>query len=283
MAEISKIPYIPVIAVTVLVGIIIAIICLIFIKNKSRLLTVVIGIVLIDFAFISSFNMLSLKIKSPADMVYIINPSIIFLLSVFLKILIGFWIIALVVGLFKPERISEFGAKFFGIELSHKYSADMLIIKESQEKLEKQIAIINDLNKEILEYLSGPFEGHIIQTKDKAKTIRQIVKGILTKVYLGSCPQIKIYAIPLNEESIEALNEPLSSIVLNLYLENVDVSTIEKDKIGIGIHHGEEDLGTAIIIDATLQEDYNLILAEICAASSLFVSVSTAIDWALRD
>ena len=104
------------------------------------------------------------------------------MLSVFLKILIGFWIIALVVGLFKPERISEFGAKFFGIELSHKYSADMLIIKESQEKLEKQIAIINDLNKEILEFISGPFEGHIMKAKDKPKIIRQIVKGILTKV-----------------------------------------------------------------------------------------------------
>ena len=108
-----------------------------------------------------------------------------------------------------------------------------------------------------------------------------MVQGILTKTYFGNCPRIKIQVIPLTEEAIESLEEKIGQIVMLLYLEEVDITTVEQDKIGISIHHGEDDSGSAIIIDAT-HADYDLALAEICAAGALFVAISTTVYWALE-
>ncbi|MCL6588715.1 MAG: hypothetical protein K6U80_02045 [Firmicutes bacterium] len=253
--------------------------CVTYLRKHSQWIPLLPGLGLIYYSFVSSLNVFELSISQPLDLVKAINPTIIFPISVLLKILISFWIMALINGLIKPHRISEFGAKIFGFELSHKFTGDLRIAREGQEKLQRQILILNDLTREILEYLSRPFEELILASPDKPKVIRQMVQGILTKTYYSNCPQIKIHVIPLTEIAIGSLEEKQGQIVMLLYREGVDITTVIQDKIGISIHHGDEDLGTAIIIDAT-NADYDLVLAEICAAGTLFVAVSTIVFWA---
>lgn len=250
-----------------------------FLRKHSKWLILVPGLGLVYYSIASSLSVFQLSISQPLDLIKAINPTVIFPLSVLLKVLLSFWIMALVSGLMKPHRISQFGAKIFGVELSHKFHDDLQIAREGQEKLQRQIPILNDLNREILEYLSRPFEELILGSTDKPKIIRQMVQGILTKSYYSNCPQIKIQVIPLTEMAIDSLEDKISQIVMLLYREGVDITTVIHDKIGISIHHGEEDLGSAIIIDAT-NAHYDLVLAEICAAGTLFVATSTIVFWA---
>ncbi|HEX3044241.1 MAG TPA: hypothetical protein VHY08_05765 [Bacillota bacterium] len=254
---------------------------IIYLRKHSKWVIILLGFGLVYYSVVSSMSVFDLRISQPLDLIKAINPTVIFPISVLLKILISFWIMVLISELFEPHRLSEFGAKIFGIELSHKFSSDLQIVREGQEKLQRQIPILNDLNREILEYLSRPYEEPILASTDKPKTIRQMVEGILAKSYYSNCPQIKIQVIPSTEIAIESLEGKVSQIVMLLYREGVDVTTVVQDKIGISIHHGEDDLGSAIIIDAA-DADYDLTLAEICAAGALFVAISTTIYWAME-
>jgi hypothetical protein len=253
-----------------------------FLQKHSKWVIILLGHGLVCYSIVSSLSVFELSISQPLDLIKAINPTVIFPISVLLKILFSFWIMVLISGLFKPHQISEFGAKILGIELIHKFSGDLQIAREGQEKLQRQIPILNDLNREILEYLSRPYEEMILASADKPKIIRQIVHGILTKIYIRNCPLINVHVIPLNESAIESLEEKISHIVMLLYLEKVDITTVEQDKIGISIHHSEDGfLASALIIDAT-HADYDLALAEICAAGALFVAISTTIYWAME-
>ena len=64
-----------------------------------------------------------------------------------------------------------------------------------------------------------------------------------------------------------------------MYEEDKDITTTMDNTIGIGIHHGSEGLSTVIDIE-TAEEGRKIATAEICAASILFVAVSTAIGLA---
>ena len=254
-----------------------------FIKNKNLWGTISIGILIIAVSLICSYSALFKNVSKPKDLFSFISPSIIFIFIFFIALLILFWILMLIVGIFNRERITEFGAKIFGVELSHKFATeDLVLAKEGYDKLELQIAIINALNTQVLEFISTPFENFILESKDKPSSdiIRKIVAGVLNEVYSSYNPGICIYVIPLKD--IESLDDFLATIIYK-YLPKVVSNfstTTYNDKIGIGVHLGEEEeLNTVIIID-TINTDYQLSLSEICIASSLFVSLSTIIDWA---
>lgn len=108
-----------------------------------------------------------------------------------------------------------------------------------------------------------------------------MVRDILVMAY-ERYGNIEIHVIPLVEEEICALGPRLGALV-RLTDEEGDISTVDERNraVGIAIHHGEDGLSSAIVIDAT-KERYEVSLAEICAASTLFVSISTAVDWAQR-
>ena len=101
-----------------------------YIRKHSKWLIVLLGIGLVYYSVASSLGVFKLTISQPLDLLKALNPSVIFPVTVLLKILISFWIMALISGLFKPHRISEFGAKIFGIELSHKFTNDLEAARE---------------------------------------------------------------------------------------------------------------------------------------------------------
>lgn len=248
-------------------------------KAWKKFYFILLGIAILSFALISSYYIFFSPIKSPQNAWQLVNPSIMFLLIILIQILIASWIIALLAGLFNPDRIAEFGAKFFGFEISHKYAPGQIdYIANGLENLEMQIKIIANLNKATLDYIAGPFENTILNSISQANKIRQVVRDILIKNY-EPLPLVKIYVIPLTEIEFQNLPERIASTVRLLNDEGIDVSQIEFDTVGISIHHGSEDLGTAIIIDGTEQE-YEVTLAELFSAGNFFVSISTIIDWA---
>ena len=204
-----------------------------------------------------------------------------FLLIILIQILIASWIIALLSGLFNPDRIAEFGAKFFGFELSHKYAPGQInYIATGLETLEMQIELIANLNKATLDYIAGPFENAILNAENQANKIRQVVKDVLVKNY-EPLPLVKVYVLPLTEAAFQSLPERVASTVRLLNDEGIDISQVEFDTVGVSIHHGSEELGTTIIIDGT-DQGYEVTLAELFSASNFFVSLSTIIDWADR-
>ena len=245
--------------------------------------TKAVGVALLTFAIASSFEVLLSPVAKPITGWALVSSSLLFTVDVCLKLLIIFWIVALSIGILKPERISEFGAKVFGVEINNKYTKeDVGIAQAGYEQLSDQMAMVADINGMVLEYISGQFEANIISAPDQAEAIRRAVRDILTVAY-GRYEDIVIHVIPLVEEKIDAL-EPRLGAMVRLAGEEGDISTVdEKNRaVGIAIHHGEGGLNTAIVIDATKKERYEVSLAEICAASTLFVSISTAVDWAQR-
>ncbi len=250
-------------------------------KNSSRFLASIIGVLAITLALGSSYNILLQPVSEPSKAWVAISNSIVFPVVVFLKLLVFFLIITIIKGFFKPEQISEFGAKFLGIEFNQKYSQEEVgNAKLGLDKLQQQLNVSAELNAAVLEYLAGPFEEKLSNAANPAVAIRQAVKDVLIRTYAGF-PEIDIFVIPLTNEGIALLDEKQAAILRLLSAEGLDLVTIEHETVGIGIHHGSDGLGTAIVIDATKQ-DYEVSVSEICAASTLFVAISTAVDWVLR-
>jgi len=250
-------------------------------KNSSRFLASIIGILAITVALGSSYNILLQPVSEPSKAWAAIANSIVFPVVIFLKLLVFFLIVTIINGLFKPERISEFGAKFLGIEFNQKYTQEEVgNAKLGLDKLQQQLNVSAELNAAVLEYLAGPFEEKLSNMADPAAAIRQAVKDVLIRTY-AAFSEINIFVVPLTSEGITLLDEKQAATLRLLASEGLDLVTIEHETVGIGIHHGSDGLGTAIVIDATKQ-DYEVSVSEICAASTLFVAISTAVDWVLR-
>ncbi len=249
-------------------------------KDKPKAL-IITSATLIAVALIGSYDVLLYGGgKGALNSEILFQTPVVFLLLVFLQLLIGFWIVVIVVGLFKPDRISEMGAKFFGVEISHKFTEGVQTAKTSLEKLEDQLDIISNLNEATLEFVASPFEESILAAESQADKIREVVRDLLQKVYYHY-PEIKILVLPLTEAGMSALGERLAGPIRLLWNEGVDLTQVECGTVGIGIHHGTEDLSTMIIIDGTAG-NYEVSNAEICAASNFFISLSTIIEWAGR-
>lgn len=142
-------------------------------QDGVRPLMKAVGLAILTFAIASSFTVLfSHKPRQIAGWV-LVDSSILFAAYVFLKLLIFFWIVVLSIGILKPERISEFGAKIFGVEINNKYTTeDVGIAKAGYEQLRDQMALIADINSLVLEYISRQFEAYILSAPDQAKAIR---------------------------------------------------------------------------------------------------------------
>lgn len=82
---------------------------------------------------------------------------------------------------------------------------------------------------------------------------------------------------------MEEIPERLAAIIRLLNYEEENSVQVENKTLGIGIHQGSEGLGTIIVIDTTKEPGYEIALAEICAISNFFVSLSTVNDWAKKN
>lgn len=250
-------------------------------KCFSKIFVILLGLIIVGISVWSSLNFRPEKITELKDLYKILDPSLIYIVIFALKLLIGFWIMAILMGIFKPEKISEIGAKIFGLELSHKFSQEtMNKVDSGLEKLQFQLDIITALNEAMLNYIATPFEDAILNSENKADKIRQIVKDILLTVY-AELPKVKIDVLPLETDYINNLPEHIAAYVRLLIDEGLDVVQVPLKSVGIGIHHGTEGQATLIVIN-TREQNYEISLAEITCASNLFVAISTIIDWARK-
>ena len=246
------------------------------VTSKFRIMFLTTSVIV--FALASSYRVLFTPVRTVQGVWAILSPPLLFVLVLFLKILLLCWIIRLLTMLFKPELLSEFGAKFFGFEIHQKYNPQQ--IQDGLRKIEKQLDILARLNGSALTIISTPFERYFLQSENRADRIRQLVKDVLIDVY-ETLPEVKIYVIPFTDAGIGQLPEVLAAKVRLKSIEKVNSTQVENDRIGMSIHHGTQGSETVIIIDTTKQ-NYDLSLAEITAAAHLFVSMATILDWAVK-
>lgn len=250
-------------------------------QKTARIFSIICGIAVIATALSTSYTLLTKGSNIPAPWNFF-DDTIVFAFVVLLKIAISFWFIAVAIGLFHPERISEFSAKIFGVELSHKLSQRQEYYREGIEKLDRQLQIINNFNQRIVQCVGEPFEELILFAGDTGGQIRTLVRDALNNVYFDF-ENIDTYVIPFDDNDINQLDPKLVSLIHKVDAENRDeeVNTIEQKTVGIAMHHGTGGIATVIIIDAT-KEKYEISPAEIAAASMLFLAVSSTVEWALR-
>lgn len=240
--------------------------------NKFRV--TLIGTIIIVYALVNSYKVYFTRIENFSNTWPLVTPSILFALVFFINILLLSWAFSLLSSILNPERVAEFGAKFFGFEVNQKYLP--VRIQEDLEKVDIQLKVIADINATILEYISSPFEKNILEAENYYDEIRQIVYDKLSNIY-KELPGIIIYVLPLNMEEINSLPDRIATIVREKIREGVNSTQVEYEKIGISIHLGTEGAATTIVIDA-MDENYDLSLAEISAAGNLFVSITLVVD-----
>ncbi|HEY8343808.1 MAG TPA: hypothetical protein VIL66_01275 [Bacillota bacterium] len=266
---------------TILLAVIILILVIKNVHDKVRLITLVICLVALTISVVSSYEILFQPFE-PGQLLplSLLNPQLIFFFNVLVKFLIFYWLVAIATGIINPERIAKYGAKLFGVEVYSEYARKAKEIEDNADKADRQMDLIVELNRNIFDFLLKPFEESIVHAENQADLIRALVKDILVKSYANH-PAVKIYVVPLQERGFQTLGEELTAYIRPLALENRALTTIERQTIGIGLIPGLKDLGTAIVID-TSEENYQISDAEICSAGSLFVSIATAVHWAIR-
>lgn len=246
-------------------------------KHARLCLKIFLGIGAIGLAIFSSFDSTEIKIATASDLLKLLTPSLVFFLNVTLRLLIIMWAVAIAAGLFRPDRITELSAKVFGIELNHKFTKDEILERQQDaERIDNQVRQLAGLNEAILEYISGPFEEDIIAAPDKAEEVRRRVRQVLTDAYYPLKDKVRLYVLPDTTDARGSLPKTLRDLVDLVYDSEADSLELKHDHIGIAVHHGTQGLGTVIIIEST--SDYELCLAEVIAASILFVSVSAVMS-----
>ena len=250
------------------------------VRKPVRMLPLV-GIIILVVAFWTSKHFISQPPVLPSKWCRLLTPTAIFLLSSFVTAFLGFLMVmvfTVILSLLRPGHISEFGAKILGIELS--YKRDALNGEKTLSETGAQLDSVTDLIEKTLEYLAGPFEPPILKEADQADAIRSVVRDVLVNAYYKR-PKVQIHVVPLTDDGLVSLGERLAAVVRR-EINGIEVTTTVHRTVGLGIHYGTEGLNTAIVID-TAQEGRAISTAEICAASVLFVAVSTAISWAQTD
>ena len=266
---------------TILLAVIVLVLVIKNIHDRIRVITLAIYLVTLSFSLISSYGILFQPFEPDQfRLLALLNPQLIFFFNVLIKFLIFYWLVAIATGIINPERISKYGAKLLGLEVYSEYAKKAKEIEDNADKADRQMDLIVELNRNIFDLLLKPFEESIVKAENQADLIRSLVKDILIKSYANH-PTVKIFVVPLDESGFQTLGEELTAYVRPLVLENRTLTTIERQTVGIGLIPGLEDLGTAIVID-TSAENYQISDAEICSAGSLFVSIATAVHWALR-
>jgi|GEM_PF-2411808 len=266
---------------TILLAIAVLILIIKNVQDRIKVITLAICLVTLTFSLVSSYGLLFQPIDHQGfKPLSLLNPQLIFFFNVLIKFSIFYWLVAIATGIIDPERIAKYGAKLLGLEVYSEYAKKAKEIEDNADKADRQMDLIVELNRNIFDFLLKPFEEGIVKAERQADLVRALVKDILIKSYANH-QQVKIHVIPLHEKGFQVLGEELTAYVRPLTLENRALTTIEERTIGIGIIPGLEDLGTAIVID-TSADNYEISDAEICSAGSLFVSIATAIHWAIR-
>lgn len=248
-------------------------------KVWNRFNLSLLGAVILAYSVITSIHILTKPVTDIRNAWMLVNSSMAFLIVVFIKVLLCTWIISLIAGLMKPDRLSEFAAKFFGFEITQKYAPEQIkAIDKTLNDMQARINMLSILTKETMDYIAGSFEGAIICDERPVDKIREIVRYTLQSAYYGY-DMIQIYVIPLSFEGVQSLPEHLHPLVMKRIDENVDLSIVEKKTVGIGIHYGNEELSTIIVMDGT-KYHYEITLPEIYTASNFFIAVSTIATWA---
>lgn len=248
-------------------------------KAWDKMMMVLLGTLILTFSFITSFHILTTPIQDIRSAWMLVNSSVAFLIVVFIKVLLCSWIIALIAGLMKPDRLSEFAAKFFGFEITQKYAPEQIkAIDQTLDDMQARINMLSILTKETMDYIASSFEGVIVADERPVEKIREVVQYTLQSAYYNY-DKVTIYVVPLTEEGIRSLPEHLYPLVKKRADERVDLSIVEKKTVGIGVHYGNEELSTVIVMDGTLRH-YEITLPEIYTASNFFIAVSTIATWA---
>ena len=133
------------------------------------------------------------------------------------------------------------------------------------------------LNKYIYTFSVSDFKETVLESDSVPDKVREIIKSILVRAYQNNFPEVEIFVLPLNNESINKLDPRISAPVKMLIdKEENDLIWTEYDTLGIGVHRGFEGLETLVIID-TSKEGYDISLAEIETAGNLFLSIANVI------
>lgn len=249
--------------------------CISFFKDNpvvNRFLFAFLGVGALTFSVVTSFEILREPPVLMVDWWSLVSVWLLFLLNILAKILLIFWAVAATIGLFRPDRISEFRAKFLGFEVNHSYTRDEVIkAQNGWKQINQQMKLVSGLNEEVLEFISRPFEDELKRADDPAEEVRLAVKRVLLSAY-GEHPKIRVHIVPCTPDGIKSLGDTAAALV-QLELDSENDVTIIKKNFGIAIHHGEGGLSSVIVLEAFA--GYQLSIAEICAASILFVAVSS--------
>lgn len=233
--------------------------------------------IMTDFILISTYyDFYVMKVGGPKGAWAWISGSLIFLLVIFLKVLLCFIIYSLIVFMAKPENMSEFVAKFCGIEIQYKRNVNSAL--ENMKESKRQIEFITAINDAMLQFLSSSFEQQIVFADDIYEKIRDEVRTILEAVYVKTA--IEIFVIPISDEGYQVLERKLKSLVKLKYNRGYDIATIDRDRIGIGIYRAGGGINDSAIVIDTTKEGYTLTAAEMASISNLYVAISTIINWA---
>lgn len=267
--------------ITVVIGLVIMGFSIWFLRNnKIRLIPIAILIVTLSLSLISSYAILGKSFNAEKfQLLDLLNEPLIFCFNVLVKFLFCFWLVALGMGMLFPERISKIGANVFGVGVDNEFAKDVTTVKINLNEAKKQNDRIVNLNRKIFDQLVKNFEQGILESRDQAETIRNLIKSILVQTY-GS-ENAAIYVLPINENLYDRIGEKLTALIQPLTLENRTIVKIENNNIGIGIIPSVNESATLIIID-TSKEKYCISDAEICAACSFFVAVVNTVNSALH-
>lgn len=255
-------------------------------ERIRRATKIVLNTVLLCLILISSYQILTspLQMTKVSDFLLLLDKQTLFFLVVLLKLAVVFWIVMFVMCYFHPERITKAQAKVGNFEVSQEFAdpEKIISITEGSKRVFQQIKIITRLNRTVLDFIAQPFEVDILKAENIPDAIRGEVHKTLCEVYKRYL-KIKIYVMELTEGNLTSLEPTLYSRIKRRWDEAVhegeDVGYVEEDiPIGIAVHRGTEGLSTAIIIDASQQKNYELSNAELAAASTLFVAVSSNIS-----
>ncbi len=211
------------------------------------------------------------------------SPTIAFPLVVFVKVLICFWVYHMIFCIANSELISETGLKIFGVEMVNKKitkkTLDIDQTTESYETLAWQIDYADTLLTSFINYYITNFDFQVGMAARKPEAIRGFLRNILNFTYFQSYGEGEcvIYVIPLTENGILQLDDPLRSMVeLNDTGDDNRIGVFAN--VGIAYHRFEdEEFDTAIVIKTP--EDYIIPRAEISAASMFFISMVKTVEY----
>lgn len=209
-----------------------------------------------------------------------LSPSLAFLVIVFIKVLLSFWVFHMLYTLKNSERVAESRIKVFGVEMSNTLSLDVKRASEGVDRLSQQMRFLDTLNAELLHFYVAAFDQQIAGSSLKPETVREIIESLLIRVYHAEFGEDKfdICVTQLNEEGFSKLlkiDRQIVSVVSSYTKESSSsISNIlgAQRNLGISIHRtGQDELDTIIVVRAP--ESYTVPRAEIGSIGLFFASI----------